>query len=248
MKANKQNTLGELTAQNFAAARIFEESGLDFCCGGKRTLEEACDAKGIDVDELISKLERIDEINSASTHFNQWEPDFLVDYIINNHHYYIKNTTVSIDHHLDRVIAAHSDRFPELLQLKKVYNTMKEDLSLHMMKEEKMLFPYIKKMSAAAKNSLPLSIPPFGSIKNPIEVMEEEHSEAGGDMEDIKKLTNNFTPPKNACGTFKVLYEELKDFEKDLHIHVHLENNILFPKAIELEDELLAESTNECTL
>src|SRR5690606_4085534 len=108
MKANKQNTLGELTAQNFTVARIFEESGLDFCCGGKRTLEEACTAKGLDVNDLIVKLEKLDDLNSASTHFNQWEPDFLVDYIINNHHYYIRNTTISIDHHLDRVIAAHS--------------------------------------------------------------------------------------------------------------------------------------------
>lgn len=248
MNATKENTLGQLTADNFQAARIFEEFGLDFCCNGKKSLEKACNEKGVNPEELIQKLNEIGDKTTESIHFSQWDLDFLIDYILNNHHSYVRNSIISINHHFDKVINAHGEKFPELSKIKDIFNNLSADLTSHMLKEEKMLFPYIKKMSAAEKNSLPLNISPFGSIKNPITVMEEEHSDSGSDIEEIKKLTNNFTPPEKACNTFRVLYEELKDFEKDLHIHIHLENNILFPRSIDLEEKLLPGENNMCDL
>jgi len=244
MLAQKENRIGEVVAENFRTAKIFEENGLDFCCGGKKTIIEACTEKGVDPDNLLTQLNKIDDSGARSTHFNSWEIDFLIEYIIINHHSYVVNSIPTIEHHLQEVIAAHGEKFPYLTKIEELFTDLREELLSHMAKEEKMLFPYIKKMYIAYNNSLEMPVAPFGTVGNPVKVMESEHDAAGNLVQEISMLTNNYTPPEGACGKFKVLYAELKEFESDLHVHIHLENNILFPKAIELEMKLNKEHSN----
>lgn len=238
MRIQKENKIGEVVAVNFHTAKVFESYGLDFCCGGKRSIEEACFAKGVDTVKLLAELERTTENNVTSTRFDTWEADFLADYIINNHHAYVVNAVSTIDHHLQKVVNAHGEKHPEVCGIETIFNELKDELLNHMAKEEKMLFPYIKKMNIALKNTLELPVPPFGTIDNPIKVMESEHENAGLLALKINELSSGYMPPKDACATFRVLYNELKEFEDDLHVHIHLENNILFPKAKILEAKL----------
>ena len=245
MLIQKNNKVGEIVAQNFQTARVFENFGVDFCCGGKRSISDACSEKNIDPYILINELEKIGDINSTASHFNSWEVDFLIDYIVNNHHSYVVNSISTIEHHLLQVITAHGEKYPALSKIENLFAELKDELITHLTKEEKMLFPYIKKMQIAYKNSFELPFPPFGSINNPVRIMESEHDKAGKLLEEISKLANNYVPPKDACGRFRLLYDELKDFENDLHMHVHLENNILFPKSIELEERLKISKQNE---
>ena len=248
MIVEKENTIGDLVTKNFQSARVFEEFGLDYCCGGKKSINQACKDKGIDENLVIEKLSRLEEDNSSSSHYGDWDAGFLADYIVNNHHRYIRKNIPSIENHLQKVISAHGERNPEVVKVGEQFKIMKDDLLMHMSKEEKMLFPYIHKLYLAKNNSQVISVPPFGKVQNPIKVMEEEHQQAGDDMAKISKLTNNYTPPNNSCGTFRVLYSELKDFEKDLHVHVHLENNILFPKAMELEYSVMKIDQDSCSM
>ena len=242
MQLDYNTPINAVTKYNIKTAKIFEEYDLDFCCVGKKSIAKACSEKGIDADNLIKELNIVINNESDGTHYEDWNLNFLIDYIRNNHHSYVRSSIVSIDHHFSKVVNKHGITYPEILKAVKLFDDIKLDLLSHMDKEEKMLFPYIKKMMFAAENNVELQIPPFGSIKNPINVMEEEHQSAGDEMSELKKITNNYTPPDNACNTFKLLYSELNDFEKDLHIHVHLENNILFPKAITFEDNIMCKS------
>lgn len=248
MIINKENRIGEVVANNFRSAQIFEEFGLDFCCGGKKSIDQSCKDKGIDENLVLEKLNKLEGENPTATHFLDWDAGFLIDYIINNHHSYIKKSIPGIKNHLKKVISAHGKKHPEIEEVNRLFETIEDDLIAHMRKEEMMLFPYIKKLNDAAKGSVGLPAAPFGSVENPIKVMIDEHQRAGDEMANIRTLTNNYTAPDNACGTFRVLYSELKDFEKDLHIHVHLENNILFPKAEELERKSKSVKATLCDL
>lgn len=238
MVVQKENTIGEVVAKNFHAAKIFEDYGLDFCCGGKKTINDACKEKGINPEALVNNLSQAEKPNGTTAHFDKWDLNFLIDYIITNHHAYVLNELTTIDHHLMKVVSKHGEKHEELFKVYALYNELKEELLIHMQKEEKMLFPYIKKMVLAQMNALEIPIPPFGAVSSPVNVMEHEHEHAGSLMHEINNLTNSYEPPEGACTTYKVLYKELADFEKDLHVHIHLENNILFPKAIELEKVL----------
>ena len=235
MLVQKENTIGEVVAKNFHTAKVFEDFGLDFCCGGKKTIQDACMEKGINPNTIINSLAIADAANGSTAHFDKWDLDFLIDYIVTNHHSYVLNEITTIDHHLQKVVLKHGEKHPEVYKIEMLFNELKEELVVHLQKEEKMLFPYIKKMVIAEKNSLEFPFPPFGSVKSPVLVMEHEHEIAGGIMHEIKKVSNSFTPPEDACTTFRILYSELAEFEADLHIHIHLENNILFPKAVRME-------------
>lgn len=235
MLVQKENTIGEVVARNFHTAKVFEDFGLDFCCGGKKTIQDACNEKGINPSTILNSLAGIDITNGTTAHFDKWELDFLIDYIVTNHHAYVLNEITTIDHHLQKVTSKHGERHPEVYKIEALFNELKEELVVHMQKEEKMLFPYIKKMVIAEKNSLEFPFPPFGSVESPVRVMEHEHEIAGNLMHQIKLASNSFTPPEDACTTYRILYKELAEFETDLHTHIHLENNILFPKAVLLE-------------
>ncbi|MBE2218108.1 MAG: iron-sulfur cluster repair di-iron protein [Ignavibacteria bacterium] len=238
MLVQKENKIGETVAKNFRASKVFESYGLDFCCGGKKSIEAACSEKKIDTGKVLADLAMIQDINDINAHYQNWEPDFLVEYIINNHHTYVTNSISTIEHHLQKVVNAHGERHPETAQVQVCFTDLKNELLDHMAKEEKMLFPYIKKMCFALKNTLEIPAAPFGTVENPIKMMEAEHDNAGIVMKEISTLTDSYTPPADACATFRVLYNELQEFENDLHMHVHLENNILFPKALLLEKKM----------
>ncbi|RPI17121.1 MAG: iron-sulfur cluster repair di-iron protein [Ignavibacteriae bacterium] len=239
MQVQKENTIGEVVASNFKTAQVFEKYGLDFCCGGKKTISDACAKNGVDTDKLINELLKLNNNgNGKSNDYASWEPDFLVDYIINNHHSYVVKTLPVIYAHSRKVAGAHGENHPEVIKIAEYFSMIKDELEAHLMKEEKMLFPYIKKLAEIKKKNLDVQYPPFGSVKEPIRVMEAEHENAGTLMSEINTLSRGYNPPEDACTTFRVLYQELKEFEDDLHVHIHLENNILHPKAIELENIL----------
>jgi regulator of cell morphogenesis and NO signaling len=234
-----EKTLAEIVTDNIRSAVIFEEFGLDFCCNGNRSLKSACVEKNVDVQKIVNELSSISVNENGSLNVNDWQLDFLVDYIINNHHQYVRRMIPVISLHADKVASVHGTNHPETLKIADLFLAVREELEGHMMKEERILFLQIKQMVLTQKENSQFFLPTFGTIQNPIKMMELEHTNAGDAMHQIRELSNNYTHPEDACNTFKALYSELKEFEEDLHKHIHLENNILFPKSIELERALL---------
>ncbi len=234
-------SIGEMVAQDYRKAEVFKKFGIDFCCGGKDSLDKTCNRKGIDIAEVTLALKELDEQQDQRhlQDYNSWELDFLIDYIINTHHKYVSEALVLLDEFSAKVARVHGDFHPEVVEIANHYQAVANELRMHMQKEEGLLFPYIKQMVNAKRNGETQSPPPFGTVKNPITMMEMEHESAGGNLEAISELSNGYNPPPEACNTYRVLYAKLQEFEQDLHQHIHLENNILFPKAIELEAELL---------
>ena len=223
---------------NFHTAAIFEKYNLDFCCNGKRTLADACSEKGINPENIIVEILNSSE-SKEEIKPDEWTLDFLISYIIpNNHHSYVNRMLPVISAHTQKVASVHGENHPEMKKVAEIFALINVEMKHHMMKEEKILFPHINKLVVLANNERDESAPYFGTIKNPIAMMEAEHQSAGDGMFEIRELTNNYTPPADACETYKISFKELKEFEKDLHKHIHLENNILFPKAIKLEETL----------
>lgn len=233
-----QKTLRDFVADNFNSASVFERHGLDFCCKGGVSLEEACRLKGLDAETIASELAEVSFDNSAQRYF-LWEVPFLIDYIVNNHHAYIRTQTPLIAQHLERVVNAHGQRHPEVIEVRRIFAAMAQDLAQHLGKEEHMLFPFIKALTAASATGGRRPMAPFGSVAAPISMMIADHEDAGSELEQVRQLLDDYTPPDDACTTMRLLYAELEAFEQDLHIHVFLENNILFPKATRSEKELL---------
>lgn len=235
-------TIGEIVAEDYRKAEVFSKFGIDFCCGGKDPLEETCNKSGIDANEVKKALKELDEnsLQSTSPDYNNWELDFMVDYIVNTHHTYVAGALPQLDELTTKVASVHGDSHPEVIKIGSLYNAIADELRMHMQKEENILFPYVKQMAVAKRNNESIQPSPFGTIANPINMMEMEHESAGGSMQSINELSNGFSTPEGACNTYEVLYAKLKEFEEDLHRHIHLENHILFPKAIEMESELLS--------
>ena len=233
-------TLSDIVTKNYKSAAVFEKFGLDFCCHGKKSIPDACEEKGVNAEEVLTQLEKLDENNSSEREeqYYQWDLDFLADYIVNVHHKYVREIIPVISAHAEKIASKHGENHPEVISIANNFSIVYKDLKQHMMKEEQLLFPYIKYLVKTEKNAGIAEQPFFGTIKNPIQMMELEHESAGNLLGEIRNLTNEYTPPAEACNTFKVYYKELKDFEEDLHKHVHLENNILFPRAIELENKM----------
>jgi len=236
----KPTTIGELVAADYRKAEVFRKFGLDFCCGGKKSLKEACEKKGINEKEVEVALSKVENQAKDVQHdFNSWELDFLTDYIVNVHHKYVKNNVSMLFEYSDKVANRHGNNHPEVIKIAQLYQLIAEELKVHMEKEEQMLFPYIKKLVTTKSENASIDNSAFGNIENPINIMMAEHESVGEYMDEIHKISNDFNPPTDACSSYQVLYSKLDEFEKDLHQHIHLENNILFPKAIELEKELL---------
>jgi regulator of cell morphogenesis and NO signaling len=230
----------DVVTENFHAAELFEKLGIDFCCNGNRPLQEALDEKQISEAKFFEELNKVNiSISSDNQRYAEWELNFLAQYIVNNHHTYVKNAIPEITAHLQKVYNAHANKYPYIAEVQNTFALVAEEMISHMMKEERILFPLIKYLTETQKFNEKPKTGGFGTIKNPIRQMEAEHVSAGGAMEKIRTLTNNYSLPEDACTTFQVTYKELDEFEKDLHKHVHLENNILFPRAIELEEELI---------
>lgn len=235
----QDETLGELAAKDLRKAQVFKKYGLDFCCGGKKTVKEACKEKGLDVTKVEAELQQADKMpSSRPLPYNEWGLDFLADYIVNTHHSYVKKHLPDIKGYADKVARVHGNRHPELLPINQLVNEVYTELMNHMVKEERILFPYIKELVAAKNNGQLLSGSHFGTVQNPINMMEMEHEIVAKNLETIRELSHNYALPEDACASYSLLYRMLDEFEDDLHLHVHLENNILFPKALEIEKQL----------
>jgi regulator of cell morphogenesis and NO signaling len=239
LSEENEETLGEIAAKDLRKAEVFNKYGLDFCCGGKKTVKEACAEKGIDVTKV--KQELLDAGKTATTTsrplpYNDWSLDFLADYIVNTHHSYVKKTIPDLRSYAAKVAKVHGDHHPELITINKLAEEICDEMSTHMVKEETVLFPYVKQLVAFKNNGNGNGqFGNFETIQTPINMMEMEHELVGKDMEEIRNLSKNFSVPEDGCASYSFLFKTLEEFERDLHIHIHLENNILFPKAVELE-------------
>jgi regulator of cell morphogenesis and NO signaling len=235
----KEETLGEIAAKDLRKAEVFKKYGLDFCCGGKKTVKEACLAKGLDVTKVEAELKNADKSLSTAPplRYNDWELDFLVDYIVNAHHGYVRKTIPDLYGYASKVAKVHGKHHPELVTINNLVDEVCTELSSHMVKEEKVLFPYIKELVTSKKSGSDFQKAPFTSIQSPISMMEYEHDIVGRKMEKIRVLSDNYTLPEDACASYSLLFKLLEEFENDLFTHIHLENNILFPKSLELEQK-----------
>jgi len=242
MENLRSKTVGEIVKDDFRAADIFTGYGIDFCCGGKISVADACVEAKADESAVFGALENLKHQAGAATYdFDSWKLDFLSDYIINTHHQYVKRSIPQILPLAEKVAEVHGANHPETVKINDLFQNLAEELTSHLHKEEMILFPYIKKLVAAEAAGGCDDGACFGTIASPISVMEAEHENAGAILKQMEILSSGYTTPEDACNTFRVLYGKLKEFEADLHVHIHLENNILFPKSIELEQALLVD-------
>lgn len=238
LQTNIQKPIGEFVAEDFRTAAVFSSYGIDFCCKGHRTLEEVCLKNDVNPDELIEKLASVlDSVTDQSIDYKSWPLDLLAEYIEKKHHRYVEEKTPVLRQYLDKLCKVHGQKHPELFKINELFTASSSALASHMKKEELLLFPFIKKMVKASLEQKTVGSPQFGTVKNPIQKMMQEHDNEGERFRDIAALTNTYTPPADACNTYKVTYAMLDEFEKDLHLHIHLENNILFPEAVKLEHQ-----------
>jgi regulator of cell morphogenesis and NO signaling len=233
-------TIREIAVASPATARVFEEYKIDYCCGGRRKIQEVCADSGIDPYALLQAINSALESHKESNEPEQMEPSQLIDYIIDKHHVFTRTELFRLASLVEKVSSKHGERHPELYKLKEVFLTLLDDLMPHMKKEEAILFPYIHELSRAKARSTTPMIAPFGVVSHPIGVMRIEHDEAGLILREMRQLTNDYTLPEGACPSFGALYFGLQELEKDLHRHIHLENNVLFPKVVELEEAVFA--------
>lgn len=231
--------IGDIVAKNFHAAAVFSKYGLDFCCGGGKSVQEAATKKSVDLDKLTEELKAVlSEPNETHIDYAAWPADLLASYIEKTHHRYVREKAPVILAYLNKLCQVHGSRHPELLEVNRLFQECAKELIQHLLKEERILFPYIVQMINSEIDHTQLAAAPFGSIENPIHMMEHEHDAEGERFEKIAKLTDNYAVPADGCSTYRVTYEMLKEFEDDLHKHIHLENNILFPKSIALQQAL----------
>lgn len=220
-------TVGEIVAEDFRAAEIFKNVGIDFCCGGNKSLDNACNEKDIDPSSLRLQLKELEnEPISQTQNFKEWELDFLSNYIVNTHHRYMLKTMPELVLYTKKIASVHGSNHPELIELADLFRGINNELIQHLKNEEEVLFPAIKE---ALKSN---STESRGTIRSEISRMNGEHELAGGAMDRINEITSNYSVPQDGCNTYHVTFKLLRQFEDDLHTHVHLENNILYPKAL----------------
>lgn len=232
MKNYREMSVGEIVADNFEYSKIFDKYKIDFCCNGSVPLTEACKQADIEIDRVIRELESEMPEGSATVDFKSWPTDLLADYILKFHHRNIRKQGPEIAALLDKVCRAHGDNHPELYEVKALFNESLIDLENHLEKEEMVLFPYIYDLCAAREHGRPAPYFHCGTIESPIAVMMAEHDAEGERYREISRLTNDYTVPEDGCSSYRLLLERLKAFEEALHHHIHLENNIVFPRAI----------------
>jgi regulator of cell morphogenesis and NO signaling len=241
MTLDATRTVREFATEIPHATRIFEKLGIDYCCGGNRQLQAACAQAHVSLEEVLCSLEDGGTPAATATgetvDFQSAQLTDLIEHILAVHHGYVKQEVPRLQQLLAKVVAVHCASHPELAAVQRTFAALSSELLSHMMKEEMVLFPYIEKLEEAARQGNRAPQAPFGSISNPVHMMELEHESAGKALDEMRMLSSAYTPPESACFSYKTLYSALKDFEADLHQHVHLENNILFPRAIELESQ-----------
>lgn len=232
-----KTTVGRLVAETPMRARLFDEFGIDFCCGGKQTLEQACKNRGLDPDEVLKRLRESDEtVVGSGVKWDQATVSALVDHIETTHHAYLKSELPRLEALAEKVAKVHGQRAPQMVELLAVFRRFRVEIDAHTMKEEMVLFPYMRQLDDP---DIAHGTPPFGTVANPISCMESEHEEAAEALHAMSTLTEGYTYPADACGSWKALVGGLAQLDSDLRTHVHKESNILFPKAILLEKSVL---------
>jgi regulator of cell morphogenesis and NO signaling len=235
MSVTTQKTLRELAIQNPAVTRIFEKFHLDYCCGGGQTLRQACDDAHLTVEQVLGSLENAGVPTAPGRDWRTEPLAILIVHIRDTHHRYTREEIERLSALFDKVCGAHGSRHPELYNLRDKFRGLGQELTGHLMKEEMMLFPYIERLEESVVAHEPVLPAPFGSLRNPVAMMLHEHDNAGQALRDLRRLSDGYTSPPDGCISFQTLYRALAEFEADLHQHIHLENNILFPRAIEME-------------
>ena len=237
MSVQAERTVGELVVERPSRARLFEKLGIDYCCGGKKPLQQACHERDLDCSSVISELEG--EQASAAASQRNWASaslSDLCDHVEQAHHQYLKQELPRLEFLTTKVATRHGDKRPALVEVRHVFAGLKAEMGLHMMKEERVLFPLCRQLDTADQ----LSPMHCGSVANPIEAMIREHEHTGEALAQLRALTNNYSCPADACNTYRALFDSLAHLETDMHEHVHKENNILFPRAIRMERLLAA--------
>jgi regulator of cell morphogenesis and NO signaling len=234
--ADQQETIGQIAKKDLRKAEVFKKFGIDFCCGGKKTVREACAEKGIDATVVEQELQQpITHVTNANMNFDEWNVDFLADYIINTHHNFVRKYLPELEMYSKKVAQVHGKQHTELYRIETLVEQVNQELSAHMVDEETLLFPRVKEIVTAERNKTAYSIADRTALEKMIEETEKEHDQVGRAMEEIRNLCDQYSIPNDACASYKLLYKMLEEFESDLFIHIHLENNIMFPKAIDLE-------------
>lgn len=239
MNLDATRTVRELAIEIPNATRTFEKLGIDYCCGGSRSLSDACANAHVPVEDVLGALEQGVSFGPARA---AAQPDFaagslgaLIEHILTKHHVYVKQELPRLHQLLNKVVSVHGKNHPELGKIQQSFEGMSAELTSHMMKEEHILFPYIVALEDAVIHGRPQPRSAFGTVSNPVHMMELEHDSAGAALKEISALSADYTPPEDACFSYRTLYTALQEFETDLHQHIHLENNILFPRAIAME-------------
>lgn len=239
LATNIEDTIGDIVSRDYRTALVFKQLGIDFCCGGKSTISEACDLKGLSIEAVTHKLAGVVDTSVApDMNFQNWDIGFLCKYLVQLHHQYIRNNTSFILDLAKKVSKTYGDKFQEITRVLEIFDAAGKLLMLNIIKEESVLFIYIADLNEAHKKMVSIDEPAFGPVSVPIYLMEAEHEKIAEDFQLIRQLTNNYILPPYVSHGYNILYKMLQEYEDDLHLHLHLENNILFPNAIKIEDEM----------
>lgn len=232
-----QKHIRDYVAADFRTAAVFSKYKIDFCCKGDRSINEVCEKKEIDLDAIVLDLNRVlNSTTDESIDYRSWPSDLLADYVEKRHHRYVQEKTPVLRQFLDKLCKVHGGRHPELFKINELFIQSTDELLRHMSDEENLVFPYIREMVEAKATGKPKPVTDkFGSVENPIAKMLEEHTAEGDRFREISEITDSYTPPADACNTYRVAFKMLEEFEADLHLHIHLENNILFLDAVAME-------------
>jgi regulator of cell morphogenesis and NO signaling len=238
MSVTTEKTVRELALENPVATRVFEKLGIDYCCGGNKSLDEACHAAKLNTDQVLDALKKAEQSARAVQEEHNWQTEALADliaHIKNTHHVYTREELARLAPLFDKVCSVHGKNHPELLEIREAFQGLAAELTTHLMKEEMVLFPYVKRMEEAAIEKAPTVPAPFGTVQNPVSMMEREHDSAGNALRAMRAASKGYAAPEDACVSYQTLYKALAELEADLHQHIHLENNILFPRAVAME-------------
>jgi regulator of cell morphogenesis and NO signaling len=239
MEIDGSRTIKEVVVELPASVGVFERLGIDYCCGGDKSLEDACQAAGRSLREVLQSLEAARSVAKAETEPTDWSREplaKLMNHIVQKHHSFCRQEVSRLEPLLAKVSQVHGQNHPELRLLQSLFSGLSRELLMHLVKEEQTLFPYIARLEEALTQGKSFPRPPFGTVQNPVRMMVLEHDNAGAALHEMSTLSGDYRLPSDSCDSYRMLFEGLKSFESDMHQHVHLENNILFPRAVALED------------
>ncbi len=238
MTTNVERKIGDLAAEVPGATRVFEKLGIDYCCGGGRSLADACFGAGVSLEEVMAALEagKVRYAGQGDENLRSLSLAELTNHIVQKHHFYAKSELKRLDQLSAKVVSVHGSNHPELARIRDLFLALQRDLFPHMLKEEQVLFPYINQLEDAVRNGRPAPVPFFGTVRNPVRMMIQEHETAGDLLRELRSTSQGYLVPSDGCISYRTLYQAFEELEQDLHQHIHLENNILFPQAVSLEN------------